>query len=218
MTGRAASGGPEGGGAPSIGAYLARQRQLRGISLEELEAETRIPRRSLARLEAGAFDGHSDAFARGFVRAVAGALGLDAEEAMLRLLQQPPAAEGAGRPMGLRARLLLGGALAAGLLLGLFLLLRAADPAALGRVARRLFLGGPVEVVPRPDVVRALLPEAERRARLAPPPPAPREAPAPAAEAAPAPAEGPETPVAPPAEAAAPAPAAETPGEPPPLR
>jgi hypothetical protein len=49
-------------------------------------ATTRIPRRSLERLEAGAFDGSPDGFSRGFVRAVADAIGLDATEAMARLL------------------------------------------------------------------------------------------------------------------------------------
>jgi transcriptional regulator with XRE-family HTH domain len=158
----------EGADAPSVGAYLARQRQLRGISLEDLEAETRIPRRSLARLEAGAFDGHTDAFARGFVRAVASALGLDTEETLLRLLDAPRREEEAARRAGLRARRLLLGALLAALAIGLFLALRAANPAALGRMARRLVLGGPVVVVQRPDVVRDLRAEARRRAGLAP--------------------------------------------------
>jgi len=74
-----------------IGTYLARQRKLRALSLEELEHITRIPRRSLERLEAGAFDGESDGFARGFVRAVAEALGLDAEDATMLMLSEPAA-------------------------------------------------------------------------------------------------------------------------------
>ena len=49
---------------------------------------TRIPRRSLERLEAGAFDGNPDGFARGFVRAVAEAIGVDPEEAGARLLDE----------------------------------------------------------------------------------------------------------------------------------
>jgi len=76
-------------GVESIGRYLARQRRLRGVSLEELERQTRIPRRSLERLEDGAFDHQTDGFARGFVRAVAAALGLDAHEAVMRLLAEP---------------------------------------------------------------------------------------------------------------------------------
>ncbi len=168
MSGRSPSRTPGGADVPSIGAYLARQRQLRGISLEELEAETRIPRRSLARLEAGAFDGHSDAFARGFVRAVAGALGLDTEEALLRLLDAPRREEEAARRAGLRARRLLLASLVAALAIGLFLAVRAANPTALAGMAVRLFLGGPVVVVQRPDVVRDLLAEAERRAAAEP--------------------------------------------------
>ncbi len=77
----------------SIGAYLTRQRELRGISLDELATLTRIPRRSLERLESGIFDRAPDGFVRGFVRTVAAALGLDPDETVMRLLSEP-AAEG----------------------------------------------------------------------------------------------------------------------------
>lgn len=73
----------------AIGAYLTRQRELRGLSLGDLEERTRIPRRSLERLEAGAFDGVSDGFARSFVRAVAKALGLDPEDTTMLMLSEP---------------------------------------------------------------------------------------------------------------------------------
>ena len=73
----------------SVGRYLARQRKLRGVSLDELAGATQIPRRSLERLEGGAFDRQVDGFSRGFVRTVADALGLDAEDAVLRLLGEP---------------------------------------------------------------------------------------------------------------------------------
>lgn len=69
---------------------------MRGISLDDLSALTKIPRRSLERLEDGAFDGQSDGFSRGFVRTVAEALGLEAEEAVLRLLGEPDEADDAG--------------------------------------------------------------------------------------------------------------------------
>jgi cytoskeletal protein RodZ len=69
---------------------------LRGISLDELELLTKIPRRSLERLEAGAFEEAPDGFARGFVRSVAAALGLDPDEAVMRLLREPPDEELAG--------------------------------------------------------------------------------------------------------------------------
>jgi len=73
----------------SVGCYLARQRKLRGVSLDELAHATQIPRRSIERLESGAFDRQVDGFSRGFVRTVADALGLDAEDAVLRLLGEP---------------------------------------------------------------------------------------------------------------------------------
>jgi transcriptional regulator with XRE-family HTH domain len=73
----------------SVGSYLARQRELRGVSLDELAEATQIPRRSLERLEGGAFDRQVDGFSRGFVRTVADALGLDAADAVLRLLGEP---------------------------------------------------------------------------------------------------------------------------------
>ncbi len=76
-------------GGASIGVYLARERRLRGISLDELADLTKIPRRSLERLEAGAFDRNPDGFARGFVRTVALALGLSAEEAVMRMMGEP---------------------------------------------------------------------------------------------------------------------------------
>jgi transcriptional regulator with XRE-family HTH domain len=78
---------PDAGG--SIGQYLASQRRLRGMSLEDLAALTRIPVRSIERLEDGAFDRQPDGFARGFVRTVAEALGLDVEEAVMRFLGEP---------------------------------------------------------------------------------------------------------------------------------
>lgn len=75
-------------GQASIGAYLRSQRIIRGIGLGELSAVTRIPRRSLERLEGGEFDGQPDGFARGFVRAVATALGLDPDDAVSRMLTE----------------------------------------------------------------------------------------------------------------------------------
>ena len=81
----------------SIGAYLARERRLRGISVGELAELTKIPTRSIERLEAGAFDGNPDGFVRGFVRTIAVGLGLDPEEAIMRMLGEPAElAEAAG--------------------------------------------------------------------------------------------------------------------------
>jgi hypothetical protein len=80
----------------SIGSYLAAQRRLRGISIEELAQQTRIPLRSLERLESGSFDKDVDGFVRGFVRTVAEALGLDPGETLNRTLPEPGGAVGRG--------------------------------------------------------------------------------------------------------------------------
>ena len=77
----------------SIGAYLALQRRLRGISQQQLAEITRIPLRSIERLEAGLFDSDLDGFARGFVRTVAEALGLDSHETLARTLREPSGGE-----------------------------------------------------------------------------------------------------------------------------
>ena len=77
----------------SIGAYLRGQRELRGMSVEELAALTRIPIRSLERLEAGYFDDQPDGFVRGFVRTVGVGLGLDPDDAVARMLSEPTAEE-----------------------------------------------------------------------------------------------------------------------------
>lgn len=105
--------------AEAIGAYLARQRRLRGISIDELADITRIPVRSLERLERGAFDHEPDGFARGFVRTVAVALGLPPDETVARML--PEASDDARRSVfrlevGVRA--LAAGALLAAIGLG----------------------------------------------------------------------------------------------------
>lgn len=102
----------------SIGHYLKQQRELRGISAEELAGETRIPLRSLERLEAGSFDGEIDGFVRGFVRTVAEALGLDPDDTISRMLAEPTAEEIAAlEPSPLLPRAVVG--LAAVVLIGL---------------------------------------------------------------------------------------------------
>ncbi len=162
----------------SIGVYLARQRELRGISLDELATLTRIPRRSLARLESGVFDRAPDGFVRGFVRTVAAALGLDPDETVMRLLCEP-AVEGAdarGEIAGWRgpsarwAVLAFGGLLAAGALgwLATSLRSRPSAPRADG-------------VVLRHDPIRALAREAAAlspRAEAGPSAPVPGALPA----------------------------------------
>jgi hypothetical protein len=156
----------------SAGRYLARQRQLREISLDELAARTKIPRRSLERLESGAFDGQADGFVRGFVRTVAEALGLDPNEAVMRLLREPPAAREPAPPL---ARVRLGWAIGG-------LLALAAVAAALlagGRALRGRFAPEPPAVIYRTDAVRSLVEERARGGGAAAP-----------GSAAPAPAQG----------------------------
>ena len=90
--------------AKPIGEYLRRQRSLRGISVEELSILTRIPLRSLERLERGEFDGETDGFVRGFVRTVALALGLDAQDTISRMLKEPAAGAWERHQPGRRAK------------------------------------------------------------------------------------------------------------------
>ena len=136
----------------SIGSYLARQRRLRGVSVDELANLTRIPRRSLERLEAGAFDGTPDGFARGFVRTVAEALGLDPDDAVNRLLREPREDEALllAKARHARQKLALRVVLAGVALLGAL---------ALGRLSWWVFAGGSASsdpVVYRRDALRTL--------------------------------------------------------------
>jgi hypothetical protein len=179
------SGRGEGGGAQphpapsdrfSIGRYLASQRELRGISLDDLAARTKIPRRNLERLESGALDAQQDGFVRGFVRTVAEALGLDSQEAVMRMVSEP--AIGDEKLLWRRrARIALVAAVS-----GVVLLLLVG----LGlRLATRWVVepaGGPPDHVFRRDAVRSLADESAHAAHAAPakasPPHAQPDAPA----------------------------------------
>lgn len=134
----------------SIGAYLQRQRKLRGLSLMDLEAATRVPRRSLERLEAGAYDRDPDGFARGFVRTVSEAIGLDPEETIARMLVEPDA-QPSGPAARVPTRWWIACAGLAGLLLFLLLLgtVRTVRTLMIAPVADENFLR-------RVDAVRAL--------------------------------------------------------------
>jgi len=143
-------GSADGVAVESIGAYLAHHRELRGITMRELAELTRIPLRSIERLESGAFDHEIDGFVRGFVRTVSDALGLDTDDTLQRLLREP----GGEARMGTRPRLLspsvLG--LSAAALAGLLVLVVALQ------VARSLWMPGDSGRQPmlRRDPVRAL--------------------------------------------------------------
>lgn len=135
---------------PSIGDYLTKQRQLRGISRDQLCTMTRIPLRSLERLESGAFDTLDDGFVRGFVRTVASALGLDPDDTLARMTQEPDAAvERANRVASIG--MVRAGILAAGVVLVLI-------SVGLVRIAVQYLPGQDVssDIVMRADPVRQL--------------------------------------------------------------
>jgi hypothetical protein len=136
----------------AIGAYLASQRELRGISVEELAAQTRIPLRSLQRMEAGVFDGEVDGFVRGFVRTVAEALGLDPEDTVARTLVEPGGSERRAVRSYLSLRRVL---LAAGLVAGTAGAIAAFNALPLAEALDR-DVGSGSERIVRRDPVRAL--------------------------------------------------------------
>jgi helix-turn-helix protein len=146
----------------SIGRYLASQRELRGISLDELSSRTKIPRRNLERLESGAFDAQSDGFVRGFVRTVADALGLDSRETVMRMTGEPTSGD-EEQQWRRRARIAVLAAVLGGVALLLF---------GLGlRLATRWVVepaGGPPDHVYRRDAVRSLAEHGARGGQPAP--------------------------------------------------
>jgi cytoskeleton protein RodZ len=80
----------------SFGESLRREREMRGVSLEEISATTKINLRFLQALEAEDFAKiPGGLFTRSFLRAYAGYLGLDAERILAEYqLVAPPAVEG----------------------------------------------------------------------------------------------------------------------------
>ena len=77
-----------------VGEFLRRERELRRITLEEVADSTKISRRYLEAIEEGRYASlPGEAFVRGFVRAYAQSIGLDASEAMLMYNQARPATE-----------------------------------------------------------------------------------------------------------------------------
>ena len=72
-------------GVPGVGQTLRHERELRGISMEEIARTTRIPMHTLRSMESDAWgDLPGDVFARGFLRSYAQALGLDPRPLLAR--------------------------------------------------------------------------------------------------------------------------------------
>lgn len=90
---------------PSPGRYLRDQRLRRGVSIEQLAASTKIPRRSLLLLEEDRYDElPGPVFAKGFLRCCARALEVDGDAVMELLYERERAALQARRkPAGLTA-------------------------------------------------------------------------------------------------------------------
>ncbi len=79
--------------AKSIGHALKQEREERRLSIEELSSTTRIPRKTLECLEQDRFeDLPSGVFVRGFIKAYASAVHIDADEVLARFDEQRPEA------------------------------------------------------------------------------------------------------------------------------
>ncbi|MFN5211140.1 helix-turn-helix domain-containing protein, partial [Brevundimonas sp.] len=77
--------------APSLGVGLRRAREVSGKSLAQLSAITRVPQKYLTALEQGEHSAlPSRVFSLGYVRAYAGALGLDEQLAVERYKREAP--------------------------------------------------------------------------------------------------------------------------------
>jgi cytoskeletal protein RodZ len=75
----------------SIGQVLKHEREERRLSLEEVSSTTRIPRKALQSLEADRFDDlPSGVFVRGFIKAYASAVHIDAEDVLARFDEERP--------------------------------------------------------------------------------------------------------------------------------
>ena len=75
----------------SIGDYLKTERETRRLSIEEVSSTTRIPRRTLESLEDDRFeDLPSGVFVRGFIKAYASAVDIDADEVLARFDEERP--------------------------------------------------------------------------------------------------------------------------------
>ena len=83
-------------GEPSLGKILTAARERRGVSRDEVVAETRIPAHYLDMIERSDYDLISDQlYLMPFVRRYAAFLGLDGEEVAMRFVREVQRAEGA---------------------------------------------------------------------------------------------------------------------------
>ncbi len=75
----------------SVGQVLKHEREERHLSIEEVSSTTRIPRKALESLEQDRFeDLPSGVFVRGFIKAYASAVDIDAGEVLARFDEQSP--------------------------------------------------------------------------------------------------------------------------------
>lgn len=80
-----------------FGRYLGQQRELRGLSRDELSQITKIPPSMLEALELGMIERLPErVFVRNIVRSYAGQLGLEEAEVMLRFQEAESQAQGDG--------------------------------------------------------------------------------------------------------------------------
>ncbi|MHB8419188.1 MAG: helix-turn-helix domain-containing protein [Myxococcales bacterium] len=89
----------------SFGAWLARERELRALSREDVARTTRLPASSVAALEEDRFEAlPGEAFTIGHIRSYAACIGLSPDEAVLRYREArqageaPPPTPAAHRP------------------------------------------------------------------------------------------------------------------------
>jgi len=70
---------------PTLGQYLRREREMRGVSLAEVSEETKVKRQFLELIEAGEHGGlPSPIYVRGFLRSYAAFIGLEAGDVLQR--------------------------------------------------------------------------------------------------------------------------------------
>jgi len=105
----------EGGGLVAFGRFLVQERELRGLSREDVVRATRLPASAVEAIESGdAARTPHRAYVVVFLRGYAGAVGLDPDDVVLRYEEAlgPPAEAGQAR-RGRAAALVLAGLLVA---------------------------------------------------------------------------------------------------------